>query len=482
MSTSTQNQPRPMHHSQSLPQRRTATQGRRPMTELSTPLRDDFDAYTYNTEVDQWGAIQDQSLHEDDQNHTAVGYMDDEDHRDRYVSYYRSEMGNMFGEDVEMEVTRIKPTHRRTTQQTTPSPARELGTMNRNRSISPRHNPNLGPHPITIPKLNLGSKSSANPSSAQAVQRVPVLPATPPRTNPLNRAFGSGGKGAGNARQTQGAKDNNLEFVTKRVTTRMDGAGKKRFEMVERKILEDGPERTISIWREEVAKSVVGDGDADDRDEVAGTASGSVVDSHVHRRTNALASSLGLGKRPFGGLGSAGPAPTASVGTRGPLGSEIGWDSIKSPILANQSPNTPTTSQQILPLSPSSPPRQTLPTTPSSRTRPRTSSTPQSNAHLTHSRRPSQTNTTTNTRAHTPSQGPRVPSASSVELILATCNPSLLHLAPVLSELGIVREDHLRAVGRMNDETRDREVKEEALRKGVSVVEWAILLDRLQNM
>ncbi|KAI0667680.1 hypothetical protein C8Q78DRAFT_993986 [Trametes maxima] len=76
----------------------------------------------------------------------------------------------------------------------------------------------------------------------------------------------------------------------------------------------------------------------------------------------------------------------------------------------------------------------------------------------------------------------RVTTTSSVEAILAACDPSLLHIAPVLHELGIKRVDHLRAVARLSEETRDREVKEQALRRGVSVVEWAIFLDKLQSL
>ncbi len=34
----------------------------------------------------------------------------------------------------------------------------------------------------------------------------------------------------------------------------------------------------------------------------------------------------------------------------------------------------------------------------------------------------------------------------------------------------------------MREETRDREVREEALRKGVTIVEWAILIDKLQSL
>ncbi|PFH47924.1 hypothetical protein AMATHDRAFT_66552 [Amanita thiersii Skay4041] len=69
-----------------------------------------------------------------------------------------------------------------------------------------------------------------------------------------------------------------------------------------------------------------------------------------------------------------------------------------------------------------------------------------------------------------------------MEKILDSCEPSLIHIAPVLSSLGITREEHLRAIVRLSEETRDREVKEEALRMGMTVMEWAILLDKVQSM
>ena len=40
----------------------------------------------------------------------------------------------------------------------------------------------------------------------------------------------------------------------------------------------------------------------------------------------------------------------------------------------------------------------------------------------------------------------------------------------------------MRALGRMPAETRDREVREDALKQGVTVVEWAILIDRLKTL
>jgi hypothetical protein len=71
---------------------------------------------------------------------------------------------------------------------------------------------------------------------------------------------------------------------------------------------------------------------------------------------------------------------------------------------------------------------------------------------------------------------------STLELLLASCQPPLLHLTEALQELVIQREEHLRALAKMHEETRDREVKEEALKKVVTVVEWAIFLDKLKAL
>jgi len=81
-----------------------------------------------------------------------------------------------------------------------------------------------------------------------------------------------------------------------------------------------------------------------------------------------------------------------------------------------------------------------------------------------------------------PTDGTKATSTSPVELILASCEPSLLHIAPILSELGMQRMEHLRAIARLTEDTRNREVKEYALKRGVTVVEWAILLDKLRAL
>ena len=75
----------------------------------------------------------------------------------------------------------------------------------------------------------------------------------------------------------------------------------------------------------------------------------------------------------------------------------------------------------------------------------------------------------------------RSSSTSSVEGVLASCQPSLLHIAPVLSDLGCRGKEHLRALARLREETRDREMKEEMLKQGVTLLEWAILVDKLQE-
>ncbi|KAG6370561.1 hypothetical protein JVT61DRAFT_11355 [Boletus reticuloceps] len=75
----------------------------------------------------------------------------------------------------------------------------------------------------------------------------------------------------------------------------------------------------------------------------------------------------------------------------------------------------------------------------------------------------------------------RSSSTSSIEGVLASCEPSLVHIAPALSSLGIRHQEHLRAFARLRVETRDREMKEEMLKQGVTLLEWAILVDKLQE-
>lgn len=65
---------------------------------------------------------------------------------------------------------------------------------------------------------------------------------------------------------------------------------------------------------------------------------------------------------------------------------------------------------------------------------------------------------------------------------MTSTQPPLAHLGSTLAEIGIRSADHLRAIAKMRGEREGggdgyREVREEALRCGITVVEWAILLD-----
>ncbi|KAF8811574.1 hypothetical protein BYT27DRAFT_7183851 [Phlegmacium glaucopus] len=73
----------------------------------------------------------------------------------------------------------------------------------------------------------------------------------------------------------------------------------------------------------------------------------------------------------------------------------------------------------------------------------------------------------------------RSPSTTEFERFLDDCEPSLVHVSSILKSLGIYKLEHLKAVARLSPETRDREVKEDALRLGMTVIEWAILVDKM---
>jgi hypothetical protein len=53
---------------------------------------------------------------------------------------------------------------------------------------------------------------------------------------------------------------------------------------------------------------------------------------------------------------------------------------------------------------------------------------------------------------------------------------------PTLQRLGIRRVEHLRAVANLTPATRDREIREDALRMGVTVMEWAIFVDKIFSL
>ncbi|KIY47734.1 hypothetical protein FISHEDRAFT_74400 [Fistulina hepatica ATCC 64428] len=81
------------------------------------------------------------------------------------------------------------------------------------------------------------------------------------------------------------------------------------------------------------------------------------------------------------------------------------------------------------------------------------------------------------------SAGSNVSSAGldTLHSILTSCEPSLAHLAPMLESLGILTDEHMLAVSRLSS-ARLRDVRNAALKAGITVVEWAILLDRVQSL
>ncbi|KAF8648757.1 hypothetical protein AX16_006184 [Volvariella volvacea WC 439] len=73
-------------------------------------------------------------------------------------------------------------------------------------------------------------------------------------------------------------------------------------------------------------------------------------------------------------------------------------------------------------------------------------------------------------------------SETTFERIFSSCEPSLTHIIPILASLGVTNEAHLKAVARLTEETRNRHVREEALKRGMTIVEWAIFLDMLKSL
>jgi hypothetical protein len=88
----------------------------------------------------------------------------------------------------------------------------------------------------------------------------------------------------------------------------------------------------------------------------------------------------------------------------------------------------------------------------------------------------------TNRTSSSSADSAKASSMSSLDEFLCTFQPSLEHIAPILTSLGIRDEDHFRAIAKLSAETRDREVREVALQQGMTVVEWAMLLDRIRSL
>jgi hypothetical protein len=290
------------------------------------------------------------------------------------------------------------------------------------------------------------------------------------------------------------------------------------YRMIDRRIIEDGPERTVTVstWREEVARRASSEMSVyyvnpDDyvtspsAMKVGGRAQSKKKEPGRHDREDWSSDSLDMSNQRD-------HARRKQVFTGRPL-LKVGLEKVDS---THRGDGYYQPRSEPLPEARSNPPFSPLdrvksPTNASISTRgkqrssnaargshetidaPRMYATIPEQAHTSHSSRtPPRTSTPTKGRLPPPSFHPTSSGSSissfneistaSFKIILSSCSPSLLHLMPALLRLGIRTEEHLRAIANMNEDTRDREVKEEALRNGVTIMEWAILLDRLRRL
>jgi len=293
------------------------------------------------------------------------------------------------------------------------------------------------------------------------------------------------------------------------VDTRKVHGRKASMELVEHRVMEDGPQRTVSLWRERVARSTGGS--------VADDDARSDANSHAHRRVamdsrGAKRSSNDQSRRTNTNGRTQDLSRMGSVGTGGYERTEY--------MVAYHKPRRSGDPPKIVyPPSdrdPMSPRMNNAPLSPKgshvgsvSPTLRRTTGRPsydRTEYGITYPNTPpySQGSSPSGSpTAHRPMQHPMSPlhartyipldmaddssvtkaaSASSVELVLASCDPPLVHIAPVMEDLGIHKLEHLRAVNRLSEETRNREIKDQALRRGVTVMEWAILIDKVQSL
>ncbi|KAI0313782.1 hypothetical protein OF83DRAFT_502390 [Amylostereum chailletii] len=301
--------------------------------------------------------------------------------------------------------------------------------------MSPRHPLSPSRHRPPQPQQQPPSRSQQARRTTSPTRSLNLLGMASPGRERVNSQHALG---RGKANSVAGGLEGHAHTHS-HSSPRKDARGNKGAppgQLVQRKILEDGPERTISIWREGVAKSSSELGEEEAKTE---------ADSHAGRRRVSASTQAAEGKR----RDEQGQA-TGSRGTNGKV------RALRRSIDLTQ-PNR--TSLQRSLSNASSPPR-----APGAQASPRKSAA-----------RTEQT-TSSSDRSGNP------PIAPSIERVLSSCQPSLMHIAPVLEELGVRRDEHLSALARMREETRDREVKEEALKMGVTVVEWAILIDRLQGL
>ncbi|RPD77659.1 hypothetical protein L226DRAFT_544188 [Lentinus tigrinus ALCF2SS1-7] len=451
-----------------------------PAPPTSIPIDDNFDAYT--TEAPTEWVVDDDQQPEYDRDESVSGYRN-----------YVREMERMLSGQMESAARSQERRHQQQQQyrdqqqlQDTGAQLPPLRRSNTSISESVRGSPRM-------PRRSLGNPQHASASPIPPSQPSPPLP--PPE----------------NARQVSGKKG--------------------QIELVEQRILEDSPSRTISLWRERVAQSSAG-GSAYGP---AGDEVRSEVDSHVrthghghgHRRvpSGSVASDARL-RRVASEHARYASSGVDGGGVKHGNGSVRGTDNGKTGRASYERSEymvsyhqatkgmpkllfSPRSEAAALPRelkTPSSPTMSKMydraPPSPTMRRHFPRKSQDRNEFMITYPQTPPHTGSQASSASpklhgngvtpRSPVQGSfreegggsslRATSTSSVEIILSSCDPSLLHIAPILYELGIKRVDHLRAIARLSEDTRDREVKEQALKRGVTVVEWAIFLDKLQSL
>ncbi|KAF9816384.1 hypothetical protein IEO21_04137 [Rhodonia placenta] len=283
-----------------------------------------------------------------------------------------------------------------------------------------------------------------------------------------------------------------------------------KMELVESRVVEDGPNRTISLWRERVAESS-SDGNPVEDDMLSG------ANPHTHRRVSS--ENVQTKRIISDGLGGV-SSVSRGDSRRGLEMQKTGISSYERseymvayhqptkggypiPMYENTLPML-ASGMGYAPMSPKSSQIGSRATLPGRRrasgrlsldrtefmmsypqTPPRSGGSEES---LTSPKPLQRQMSPANTRLSIPIDMGDVPNGqktgftSPAELILSSCEPSLVHLLPILTELGIQRMEHLRAIAKLSEETRNREVKEQALKRGMTVVEWAILLDKLHTL
>ncbi|KAJ6585575.1 hypothetical protein B0H19DRAFT_1110186 [Mycena capillaripes] len=266
--------------------------------------------------------------------------------------------------------------------------------------------------------------------------------------------------------------------------TRMAPPAGQDYEMVEYQVLEEGPERTVSIstWREQAIQEADSDEEisvyfvnADDY--VEATETSPVVEiSALPRRTEENVAS-GSGSNDSGHRSKrSGESSGERRGAQNPAAERLTSTNGMAYTSLQLDPGTKTYRSASKMSLESSAPRTSTPRGSGTLIQALDTDTPGDISHTAKGWSPFHAKSKSGCTISS------IHFTSTLDHILVSCEPSLIHILPVLQRVGIMSADHLRAVGKLSEATRNKEVREEVLKLGVTVMEWAILLDKLQSL